>query len=325
MMNDQLTKWRLIALPSVMFFLLTACNSKSEQTTFTGYVEAQLVYLATPQSGWIETMPWQTGDRILQDETVFQLDQTQQLAAIKEAQARLDQASAQERNGITGARQQEIDELTAQRKQAEVAKDFAASEKQRWNKLVEQGLAPASKNTQVNADYASSIAKLEAIKASIEVAKLGVRQEVTNSAKAAQQAALASLEQAQWQLTQRQVVSQVAGQVEEIFYRLGEFVSAGKPVLAILPDDALIIRFFVPQAALNEFAVGQNVTVHADGIANSIDAKIFHIARSAEFTPPVIYDQKSRQKLMFLVEARLPNNANKTEQLRPGLPIEVTR
>ena len=325
MINRKSRKYLFIALLPVMLPLLCSCNSQTEQTTFTGYVEAELVYLASPQSGWINTMPWQAGEPISPNDTAFELDQIQQLAAVNEAQARFDQASAQERNGITGARQEEIDELVAQRKQAEVAKKFAASEKIRWNKLVEQGLAPASKSTQVNADYASSAAKLEAIKASIEVAKLGVRQELTNSAKAAQQAALANLEQAKWQLSQRHVMSHTKGQIEEIFYRQGEFVTAGKPVLAILPDDALIIRFFVPQAALSQFAVGENVSVQADGIAAPVQAKIFHIARSAEFTPPVIYDEQSRQKLMFLIEARLPVQQDSSTQLRPGLPVEVIR
>ena len=43
------------------------------------------------------------------------------------------------------------------------------------------------------------------------------------------------------------------------------------------------------------------------------------IASEAEFTPPVIYSAGSREKLVFLVEARLENGA----QLRPGLPVDI--
>lgn len=318
------SKWQQLTCAAFCLSTLISCKTESQQIVFTGYVEAEWVYLSAPQSGWMIAMPWQAGDRILLNEEAFQLDNAQQLAAIKEAQARLEQASAQERNGITGAREEEIAELEAQKAQAIVALEFAASENIRWNKLVEQGLAPASKSSQVNADYATSVAKLDAIKASINVAKLGIRPELTNSAKAAQDAAQANLEQAQWQLSQRNVLSLAAGQIEEIFYRQGEFVIAGKPILAILPDNGLIVRFFVPQASLTDFIMGHSINVRADGLDTTVSARIFHIARSAEFTPPVIYDQQSRQKLMFLVEARLNKDAPLSSNIRPGLPVEVT-
>lgn len=304
---------------------LVGCNADPQQTVFTGYVEAELVYIAAPQAGWIEDMPWQAGEQININQLAFALDNQQQSAAVQEAKARLEQAQALERNGISGARAEELAELAAQENQAMVAMQFAASEKKRWNALVEQGLAPASKSSQVDADYKSSVAKLDTIQASIKVAKLGARPELNNSAIAAQKAAESSLDQALYSLSQRHVISHVAGQVEELFYRQGEFVSTGKPVIAVLPADALIVRFFVPQAALSDFNVGDKVKVNADGVAATFEAPIFHIARSAEFTPPVIFDQQSRQKLMFLVEARLPSKEASNISLRPGLPVEVSR
>lgn len=325
MKNRNAKRWQKIMFASLVLSALTACKNEINQDVYTGYVEAELVYLAAPQSGWINTMNWHAGKYINTSDLAFELDNTQQLNVINEAQAHLDQAVAVELNGITGAREQEIAVLTAQYKQAQIAVDYAASEQARWNNLVKQGLAPESKSTQVNTDYQTSVAKLQSIKASIDVAKLGVREQLTNSAKASKQAAQASLEQAQWQLSQRRVLSQVSGTVEEVFYRQGEFINAGKPVMAILPDDAIIIRFFVPQAFLTHFALGQTIHVSADGITQPIDAQIFNIARSAEFTPPVIYDQTSRQKLMFLVQARLPDTNENNAQLRPGLPVEVTR
>ena len=93
------------------------------------------------------------------------------------------------------------------------------------------------------------------------------------------------------------------------FFRTGEYVNAGSPVLALMPVNSLKVRFFVPQSQLGQFKVGAMVDVFADGVGDGsrpVQAQLFHIARSAEFTPPVIYDKKSRQKLVFLLEARLP-------------------
>lgn len=316
--------WPNIILCLLFASVLMSCNKNTPETTkFTGYVEAQLIYIAAPQSGWLTIMNWQAGDKIKSSDIAFQLDDTFQLAVVNQAKAKLEQAKALELDGITGAREQELAVLEAQRKQAQVSVDFAASEKDRWNELVKQGLAPASKATQVNLDYEASIAKLQTTIANIQVAKLGVRNQITQSAKANQQAAVANLEQAQWQLSQRKVLSHVEGVIEEVFYRKGEFITTGNPVVAVLPNDALIVRFFVPQAQLSTIRLGDEVFVHSD--SDETKAKIIHISRTAEFTPPVIYDEKSRKKLMFLVEARLLDQTESSLKLRPGLPVEVSR
>jgi HlyD family secretion protein len=62
------------------------------------------------------------------------------------------------------------------------------------------------------------------------------------------------------------------------------------------------------------------VTYSCDGCGAARQAKISYIAPRAEFTPPVIYSERARAKLVFLVEAALPVEA---KPLPPGLPVEV--
>jgi HlyD family secretion protein len=109
--------------------------------------------------------------------------------------------------------------------------------------------------------------------------------------------------------------------VEEEFLDVGEYATAGAPVLAILPRDGLKVRFFVPQAELPGLALGHQVSVWADGLEQPVSAPISYIAPDAEFTPPVIYSKEARAKLVFLVEAELPAGTG----LPPGLPVEVRR
>jgi HlyD family secretion protein len=299
---------------------LLACSPAPEKNTFTGYVEAERIYIAAPQSGWITESSVTAGQQVSPGELLFHLDEEHQQAQVSEASFRLMQAEAQERDASKGARHEEIDALLAQKQEAAAALELALSEKIRWTELIAKGLAAASKGNQVKADFETSKARLQTIEANIEVAKLGSREDFVSSTDAAQQAAQAALEQAQWQLQQRSVATTVAGQVDEIFYRQGEFVNAGLPVLAILPRQGLKVRFFVPQAKLSQFTLGATVPVMADGLGSPVQATIFHIASSVEFTPPVIYDKTTRQKLLFMLEARLPADS----QLHPGLPVEVS-
>ena len=141
-----------------------------------------------------------------------------------------------------------------------------------------------------------------------------------DDAEAALRQAKANLEWSQTRLARRNAYSPGEGTIEQIYYRPGETVPAGRPVLALLPPGNLKLRFFAPQAVLPQIKYGQTVSVSCDGCEKGLTAKVSFIARSAEYTPPVIYSQDERAKLVFLIEAR-PDNP---EKFRVGQPVTVT-
>jgi HlyD family secretion protein len=145
-------------------------------------------------------------------------------------------------------------------------------------------------------------------------------QKALDEAEAALRTAQARLNSAQTRLERRKVFSPVAGPVQQIYFRPGEMVSAGKAVLALLPPANLKVRFFVNEAMLPRLSLGDPVNIKCDGCANEIAARITFIARSSEFTPPVIYSLEERSKLVFLIEARTTT----PERLRVGQPVSVT-
>jgi HlyD family secretion protein len=123
----------------------------------------------------------------------------------------------------------------------------------------------------------------------------------------------------QTRLDRRKVASPVTGSVEQIYFRVGEMVPAGKPVVALLPPDNLKVRFFVNEAALPRIRLGDTVKVQCDGCAADLTATVSFIARSSEFTPPVIYSTEERAKLVFMIEAR----PQRPDRLRVGQPVSV--
>ena len=145
-------------------------------------------------------------------------------------------------------------------------------------------------------------------------------QRTYDDAEAALRQAKANLEWAQTRLARRNAHSPSDGTIEQIYYRPGETVPAGRPVVALLPPGNLKIRFFAPQAVLPEVKYGDVVGISCDGCDKGLTAKISFIARSAEFTPPVIYSVEERAKLVFLIEAR-PEHP---EKFRVGQPVTVT-
>jgi HlyD family secretion protein len=167
----------------------------------------------------------------------------------------------------------------------------------------------ALKNAQQAYDRAVQLAKTQA-----------GTQKTLEDAEAALRTAQARLNSSQTRLARRKMFSPVAGPVQQIYYRVGELVPAGKPIVAILPPNNLKVRFFVNEATLPRLKIGDTVAISCDGCAAGITAKISFIARSSEFTPPVIYSMDERSKLVFLIEAR----SDTPERLRVGQPVSVT-
>ena len=132
--------------------------------------------------------------------------------------------------------------------------------------------------------------------------------------------AQARLNSVQTRLARRSVFSYVAGTVQQIYFRPGEMVPAGRPVLSLLPPGNIKLRFYVPEAMLPSVAYGDEVDVACDGCARGLTARVSFMAKQSEFTPPVIYSLEERAKLVFLIEA-LPE---KPSELRVGQPVDVT-
>ena len=144
-------------------------------------------------------------------------------------------------------------------------------------------------------------------------------QKTLEDAEAAMRTAEARLNSAQTRLNRRKIASPVTGMVQQVYYRPGEMVPAGRPVVALLPPGNIKIRFFVPEAQLPKVSLGDAVTIRCDGCRDDIAARVTFISNNSEFTPPVIYSQEERAKLVFLVEARTDN----PQGLRVGQPVSV--
>jgi HlyD family secretion protein len=145
-------------------------------------------------------------------------------------------------------------------------------------------------------------------------------QRAYDEAEMAVRTADARLNAAKTRLARRKVVSPVGGTVQQVYFRQGELVPAGRPVLAILPPANVKVRFYVSEARLPQIALGDRVRVRCDGCADDLEARVSFLSRTAEYTPPVIYSLEERAKLVFLIEAR-PEHG---ERFRVGQPVSVT-
>jgi HlyD family secretion protein len=144
-------------------------------------------------------------------------------------------------------------------------------------------------------------------------------QKTYDDAEAALRQAKANLDWAQTRLARRRAVSPDDGTIQQVYYRPGETVPQGRPVVSLLPPANLKIRFFAPETQLASIKYGETVTVSCDGCEQGLSAKVTFISRSVEYTPPVIYSLDERAKLVFLIEA----HPEHPEKFRVGQPVTV--
>ena len=289
--------------------------------TFSGYVEADYVMVTSTIGGTLLKLEVARGDQIAAGAPLFALDDTAERAARDEAAAKLAQAQSQLANLRLGRRQPEIDAIAAQRAQAEAALRQSQADFERQMQLRRSRVSSEKQLDDARAQRDHDQSRLDELDAQLQIAQMPARDEEIHAAEAAVTMAQAALAQADWRLGQKSGAAPAAGLVFDTLYRPGEMVPPGMPVVQLLPPENLKVRFFVPETAVAQIAVGQSVQVTCDGCSAPVTATVRFISPRAEYTPPVIYSREERTRLVVMVEARPTGNL---DVLRVGQPVDVT-
>ena len=289
--------------------------------SFSGYVEADYVMIASAIGGTLTTLDVSRGDPVAAGARVFLLDDVSERGARDQEQAKLNQVSAQLADLLTGRRAPEIDVIVAQRTQASAALLQSESEYERQQKLRVSGVSSVQQLEAARSQRDRDQGHLNELDAQLNVARLPGRDAQLGAAQAAVTAEKAALVQAEWRLTQKTGVAPTAGIVADTLYRLGETVGAGLPVVKLLPPENLKIRFFVSEDMVARLSVGENLRVSCDGCATPVDATVSFISPTAEYTPPVIYSRDQRSRMVFMIEARPRDHV---ALFRVGQPVDVS-
>jgi HlyD family secretion protein len=309
-----------ISFLSCICLILSACHHSNHQAY--GYIEGKLTYIAAQTTGTVNEISVSRGDYIKKDQLLCTLDPYPQNTEVDQAKANLNQMESILADLEKGRRPSEIAALEAQKNQVEAQVSFAEKTLDRYKNLIQQHFIEQAQLDQASANYQELKNKLNEIIEQIKTAHLEARPDEINAAKANVTAAKAQLSKARWQLIQKMVYAPVNGLVFDVFYRPGEIVGLSQPILSILAPENIYAIFFVPETSLAQLHLNQPIHIYCDGCKQSIMANISFISPSAEFTPPVIYSEKTRVNLIYRVEAKF--NPTDVEHLHPGQPMTVS-
>ncbi len=290
------------------------------QMNYLGYVEGETVLIAAPVAGRIVSVNAVKGGSLKAGDAVFSLDGKAAAAEAARSEAAVRTAEATASNLLTGKRAVELAIYAAQRQEIEAALDMAKKEMQRAATLTSSGAAAQSRLDQAESQIGIYEARLAQIAANEKAATLPSRDFEIEAAQSRIAEARSSAAEARQKLADLTPLSPADARVDDVYFDAGEWVAAGQPVVALLPPGAVTLRFFVPEAVAALARPGTSITFTCDGCGDAQTATITRVASQPEYTPPVIYSQGARSKLVFLVEAK-PGTSG--AGLPPGLPIEV--
>lgn len=312
---------RTARIPAALVLTLLAACSGAPRTTFQGYVEGEFVYMASSQPGRLEHLAVTRGQQVERGAPLFTLESIDERAARDQARQQLAAAEAQLADIETGKRPPEVAVVAAQLTQAEAAARRSALQRDRDEAQYRSGGISREQLEATLAQAASDAAHVSELASQLEVARLPGRAEQLKAQARQVEAARAVLAQADWRLGEKSVAAPSAGLVYDTLYREGEWVGPGSPVVRLLPPQNIKVRFFVPEPVIGTLTAGRKVLLHCDGCAADVPAAITFVSNEAEYTPPVIYSNETRGKLVYMIEAHpTPTDAVK---LHPGQPLEV--
>src|SRR5262245_2615251 len=301
--------------------VLMACQ-RPPSDRVQGYVEGEFVYVASPFAGALESLTVRRGAQVRVGEPLFGLERVSEKAARDEADRRLSQALANLEDARKGKRPTEIESIKAQLKQAQAALRLSSREVVRQEGLTTvPGAAVELEVDRARAARDQDRQRVAQLQADLDTALLGSRMDQVLAAEAEVRAREAALARAEWELGQKRQQAPKSGLVFDTLYREGEWVPAGRPVVVLLPPENIKVRAFVSETRIGTIHPGDDAQVRVDGVAARYPGKISYISPRAEYTPPVIYSQESRDKLVFMVEVVFEPSA--AGALNPGQPVDV--
>ncbi|MBX3581863.1 MAG: HlyD family efflux transporter periplasmic adaptor subunit [Rhizobiaceae bacterium] len=307
----------LCFIPVVASFL-SGCASPAPLAV--GYVEGDFVLLAPIEVAQVDSISVRRGDRVAAGATVAEMETDDATIAVEQADAALAQAQAQLANLQKGKRPEEIAVLDAMVRSSEADAEEKRRTLSRITDLLKRGTATQAAFDAAQTAVEVAEAAINQAQANLAVGKLPARPEEIKAAESAVKQAQTALDQARWRLSKRSLTAPSSGRVDDVIRNPGDVAGPSAPVISMLPDGAVKLSLFVPETSFSSVEVGKLLNVRCDGCPTGLQARISYVSPDPEFTPPVIYSLETRQKLVYLVEAR---PVGESSPLQPGQIVDV--
>lgn len=313
-----------IGIGALLIFLIvsTWIISRPKPIEIQGEVEATQIKVASKIVGRIDSLLVHKGDFVKKGQLLFTLSSPEIEAKMAQANAGLKGAEAQNLKAKAGAQTEDIQAAFNNYLKAQAASEFAQKTFERINNLYKEGVVPAQKKDEAEAQLKAANETSNAAKAIWEKAKNGTRVEDKAAAMAMVAKAEGVISEIKSYLHESSIYAPMDGEIANIIAESGELISAGYPVVTIVKLEDCWVTFNLREDLLADIKKGTTFQAKFPALGNrEITLKVSYITALGSFATwnatktTGDFDMKTFEIRAVPIE--------KVEGLRPGMSALV--
>lgn len=301
--------------------------------TNNAYVRVHYATIASRVAGQITSVTVDNNQMVKAGDLLVQLDDRDFLAALDTARATLARDRAAAANAAANVSRQValIAQAKAQLAMAQAQLNFAEKDATRYQQLAFTGAGTVKMQQQADTSLLTGQASADGAKAALEAAhtQLTIANAEQEAAMATVKADEAQLTQAQLNLSYTQIRAPVDGMVGQRAVQVGNYVSPGAGLMAVVPLSDVYVEANYREVQLKHVQPGQHARIHVDAYDIDLDGTVVGVpaATGATFAP--IQPDNATGNFTKIVQ-RLPvkitlsPNQPLARLLRVGLSVEAT-
>lgn len=306
--------------------------TSSVETTDNAYVRGQVTLISPQLNGYVAEVPVQDYQRVRAGQLLVRIDDRIYEQKLQQAKATLVAqkaalANSEQTQRSNGAR---IKSSEAQVASAEAALKAAEANWERIASLLSRGVTTQKDADQARADLDQAKAEWSQAQAAVEVTLQDLAATLVNrqSLEAAVQGAEAAVRLAEIDLQNTRIVAPQDGRLGEVGARVGQYVSAGTQLLAVVPEKIWVVANF-KETQLAGMKVGQSVAFTVDALEHanlSGHIERFSPAAGSEFSVLKADNATGNfTKVAQRIPVRIAIDAGQdlSERLAPGMSVVV--
>ncbi len=278
-MNKKLIFIIIPIAAALLVFATVFTLKKHSQLIIQGEVEVKTVDIASKVTGRIEKINVKEGESVKCGDVLLLVDIPEIAAKSAQGESALEMALAQAQKANRGTRQEQIAIAQSQKDQAYAGLELAKKTYNRMLNLHNEGVIPAQKLDEAQAQYTSAKKAYESAQSAYNMYLHGTRIEDKETAQANVRRAKGALDEVNSYLKEKQVKTPISGEVSQVNVEEGELISAGYPVVTIADLNDAWVVFNLREDLLSKIKMGTIISAKFPALGNKkIDLKVTYIA-----------------------------------------------
>ncbi len=256
------------------------------------------------------------GQSVQAGDTLAILEAPDVQAKLEQARAAESAAQAQNEKALKGARREQIQAAYEMWQKALAGLEI--SEKS-YKRVKNQGVMSAQKLDEVTAQRNAARATEKAAKAQYDMAKNGAEREDKAAAAALVERAKGAVAEVESYIKETYLIAQAAGEVSEIFPKVGELVGTGAPIMNIAILDDMWVTFNVREDLLQGLGMNTEFEAFIPALDKNIRLKVYYMKDLGTYAAWKATKTTGQFDLKTFEVKAAPQE--KVEGLRPGMSV----